>query len=266
MVKDKYLYITTIYIEVAAKKENENDENKNKSYYYYNKEGEGLIKSELTKESFEKYLSALINRSKTNLNLVNLYLINGDINENDNNNINRFYFYSMKKVLGFEPIIKIDDIMQKVIFFIQNLSQAQILYHLYKQISNHQLNEIVVLINYTKYCGYQVAVYYDEEIILDLNQFQGLNREKTLDENIEIISKGINEIKKDVEEEKKIDIVLTQSIDDKENDITPVKIEEKLVEKLKLKENNKNNIQIIISTLEFNKELKINSHVFYLDN
>ena len=270
MVKDNYLYISTIFIKIEIKKikEDKENENKNKTYFYYNKDGEGLIESELTQEIFEKYLCDVISKSKANLNLINLYIINGDTNdeENDNNNIyNRFYYYSMKKILGFEPIIKIEGIMQKIIFFIQYLNQAQMLYYLYKQISSHQQYDRVLLINYTKYCGYQLVLFYDEEIFVDLIEFKGLNKEKSLEENIDIICKGIDHFKEG-EEDKQFDIVLMQSVDENENDIIPDKIEEKLSEKLKINENNKNNIRIIKSGPEFNKELMINSHVFYLDN
>ena len=271
MVKDKYLFISSIYLEISIKKENE--ENLNKSYFYYNKEGQGLVQNELKQENFEKYLSDLISKSKANLNLINLYIINGDIKENESNNINntKFYYFSMKKILGFEPVIKISGMMKKIIFFIQYLNQAQMLYYLYKKISNHQKYDITLLINYTKYCGYQFALYYDEEIFVDLNEFKGLSKDKSLEENIEIITKGINKLNEgdnndDNEEEKLFEIVLPKAVDDNENDITPIKIEEKLKEKLQINENKKIKFKIVKPLLNFNKELQINSHVFYLDN
>ena len=200
------------------------------------------------------------------MNLINLYIINGNINENENNiNNTRFYYYSMKKVLGFEPIIKMEGVMKKIIFFIQYLNQAQILYYLYKQIINHKQFDIVLLINYSKYGGYQFVLYYEEEIIDQFNDFKGISKDKSFDENIEIITKGINKIYEG-EEEKKLEIVLPLSIDDKENDVIPQKIEEKLKEKLQINENNENKIKITKLINDFNKELEINSHVFYLDN
>ena len=265
MVKDKYLYISSIFIEIKVIKENE--ENKNKSLFYYFKEGKGLIQNELTKENFEKYLLNLISKSKANLHLFNLYIINGDKgenNENDTLNNKRFYYYSMKKLLGFEPIIKIEGMMKKIIFFIQYLNQAQLLFYLYKQITNHQHNDIVLLINYTKFGGYQYASYYDEEILNDINELKGLNKDKSIEENIEIIIKGINKIMEG-QEENKIEIVLPTSVDDTENEITPIKLEEKLKEKL-INENNNDKIKITNVMADFNKELQINSHVFYLDN
>jgi hypothetical protein len=239
-------------------KDKEGDENNDKSFFYYNKEGEGLIKNELTKDLFEKYLYKIIKKSKANLNIFNLYIINGDLNDKEKmGNKLHFYNYSIKKILGFEPIIKIDGIMQKIIFFIQNLNQAQILYYLYKQIKMYSL-ETILLINYSKYAGYQIALFKNEEIIIDSNDFKGLNKNKSLDENITIINKGINQI---YEKDKNLSIVLTQPMDNSENDITPDKIEAKLKKKIK-----KDKIRIIKLDKQFNKELVINSHVFYLEN
>jgi hypothetical protein len=271
MVKDKYLFISTIYIEIRTKKDNQN--NLDKSYFYYYKEGGGdLIQKELTQQIFEKYLSELIIKSKANLNLINLYIINGDLDEEENknnilNNID-FDYYSTKKILGFDPIIKIDGMMKKILFFIQYLNHAQMLYYLYKEIINHRKFDNVLLINYNKYCGYQIAIYYDEEILIGLNEFKGISKKKSIEENIDIIIKAIQELTKEEVEEKKFDIVLIQSIDDTEKDITPIKIEEKLLEKLKIDNNinNKNKIQIIKNGKVFNKELAINSHIFYLDD
>jgi len=266
MVKDKYLYVSSIYIEIKKQKNKDEKKNKDedeiddKSFFYYNKEGEGLIKNELTKESFEKYLYDLIKKSKSNLNIFNLYIINGDLNDSEKTgNKYHFYNYSIKKILGFEPIIKIDGIFQKIIFFIQNLNQTQILYYLYKQIKGYS-TEILLLINYTKYAGYQTALFKNEEIILDSKDFKGLNKNKSLDENIKIISKGINQI---YENDKNLSIVLAHPVDNNEKDITPDKIEEKLKKKIN---KNSNNIKIVKLDEQFNKELTINSHVFYLDN
>ena len=114
------------------------------------------------------------------------------------------------------------------------------------------------MINYSKYGGYQIALFKNEEIIIDSNDFKGLNKNKSLDENIAIISKGINQI---YEKDKNLSIILTQPVDNSEKDITPDKIEKKLKKKI-----NKDNIRIIKLEEQFNKELTINSHVFYLDN
>ena len=252
MIKDKYLSISSIFIKLKKEK-------RDKSYFYYYKENEGLIENELTKELFEKYICDLLTKSNENLNIVNLYIINGDSSTNHHH----YYYYQIKKLLGFEPEIKMEGVLSKIIFFIQYLNQAQLLYYLYRQIINGQSAEITILVNYTKFGGYQIILYNSEEIILNLNEFNGLDKNASIDENIQIITKVAKNIFK---EDRKMDIVLPISIDDKENVVTPEQLEEKLGQALWENENDKNNIRIIKTDLEFNKELEINSHVFYLDN
>ena len=215
------------------------------------------MENELTKENVEKYLYILLSKSNENLYVFNLYIINGDSNENKH-----YYYYSIKKLLGFEPVIKIEGVMQKLIFFIQNLNQSQLLYYLYKQIFNDESIDIILLINYSKYGGYQIALYNNEEISSNLKElFTGLNKNSSIDENIKIISKGIEKL---IENENNIDVILTTPFDDKENEITPDKLEEKLIQNEINK--NRNNIRIIKTNVEFNKEMEIYSHIFYLDN
>ena len=59
---------------------------------------------------------------------------------------------------------------------------------------------------------------------------------------------------------------MTASVDDKENDITPDKLEQKLIEKIGQNENDKKYIKIVKTDLQFNIDLQIESHVFYLDS
>ena len=267
MIKDKYLFAASLYVKIKKnikkvekiqKIENneQNGKNENMSYFYYHKKNEGLIEEELKKELLEEYLKHKLLKSNAYFNLINIYIINGDSPKFYNYNYN-----SVKKLFGFEPEIKIDGSIPKIIFVIQYLNQAQLLYQLYTQISNQEYKDIVLLINYTKYGGYQIILFNNEEIISNLNDFNGLSKNSTIDENVNIIFNGIKKLKDD---ERYIDIVLTSSIDDKEEEITPEKLEEKLMEKIS--ENDKKYIRIIKTDLKFNKELEINSHVFYLDN
>ena len=260
MVKDKYLSIFSLFIKAKKNNKKVNEENDgNKSCFYYYKENEGLVENELSKEIFEKYLYDLLTNSNANLNVINLYIINGDSKSN-----NQYNFYSIKKLLGFEPNIKYDGNYQKVLFFVQYLNEAQILYHLYKEVYNQESLNTILLINYTKYGGYQIILYQNEEIVYNLNEYKALNKSKSIDENMKIICNGIKKLKE--EKEENIDIILTVSIDDKENEITPETMEEKIMENIGENENDKKNIRIIKTDLEFNKDLQINSHIFYLDN
>jgi len=137
----------------------------------------------------------------------------------------------------------------------------QLLYHLYKQVHRQEYQDIVLLVNYTKFGGYQIILFNNEEIIFNMNSFKGLNKNSSIDENIDIIYNGIKKFKED---ERYIDVVFMSSIDDKENDITPDKLEEKLMEKIGGNENDKKNIRIIKIDSAFNKELQINSHMFFI--
>ena len=155
MVNDKYLSIHSVFIKIKKNKKKENNEDK--SYFYYYKENEGLIENELTKEIFSKYLNDLLIISDINFNIINLYIINGDSNANIHHNQD-----SLHKLLGFDPMANIEGNDQKIIFFIQSLSQAQIIYYLYKQVYNQEQIGFICLINYTKYGGYQIIIYNNE--------------------------------------------------------------------------------------------------------
>ena len=142
---------------------------------------------------------------------------------------------------------------------VQNLNQVQILYYLYKQkMKKEELNNLILL-NYTKDCGYQKVLYKNGDITLIPNELIEINKNKSLEENIDILINGIKSIK---EEGKNINILLTKSIDQKEILINPENIEKILNKKIE----NNNSIKIDNLNSDFNKEIEINSHVFYLDN
>ena len=121
-----------------------------------------------------------------------------------------------------------------------------------------ELNNLILL-NYTKDCGYQKVLYKNGDITLIPNELIEINKNKSLEENIDILINGIKSIK---EEGKNINILLTKSIDQKEILINPENIEKILNEKIE----NNNSIKIDNLNSDFNKEIEINSHVFYLDN
>ena len=256
MIKSKELNISSIFIEI---KKSENKEEILSNFYYNDKE-KGFIKNKLIKETFEEYILNFITKSNNyNLNIINLYIINGDLEQNENDIRESYNKYPLKKILNFEPVIKYEGIIQKILFFVQDLNQAQLLYYLYKQNIQNEPFDKVILLNYTKDCGYQTALFNNGETILNPIEFQEINKNKNLEENIDIIINGIRAIN---EEEKKINILLTKSIDEKEEYINPEKIEDILIKKLE----NKNNIKIEKLDKDFNKEIEMNSHVFYLDN
>ena len=247
MIKNKDLNIFSIYIEI-------NLENNNLSNFYYFNEEKTFIKNELNQEAFEKYLFSLINKSNSDMNIINLYILNDDLNtmKNGYNNCN------LKKILGFEPLVTIDDTIQKILFFIQELNQAQILFYLYKQNLESKKSNKIIFMNYSEYFGYKILLYNNGEILYPI----GINRQKNLEENIDII---INNIKSIYEEDKIINVLLNEFFDEKKNEITTKKIEDILNKKLE-NDSIKNFIKIEKLDIEFNRDLEINSHIFYLDN
>ena len=246
--KNQNISIFSIFIKIKDEK-NLDD----KSYfYYYSTEKKDIIENELNAENFDILLNKTLNIDNTILNIINLYIINGD-----DNNIN-YSSYSLKKLLGFEP-----SFISNILYFIQNLNQAQLLYCLYKQILANELVDVVILLNYTKYSGYQINLFDSDELI-DFNEnFKGLNKNSNLDENIKMMTEGIK--KMEFGEERKVLVILCSSIDEKENEITPEKIKTKLEENFG-KENGMKNISIIQLDKDFNTEVKNYSHLFYLEN
>ena len=260
MVEDKYLYVSSMFIKLKNPENLENinnkKNNKRKSYFYYYKENDGLVETELTKESMENYLINQLPKFNGAINIINLYIINGDFNAENNN-------YSLKRILGFDPLIKLDGSFQKILYFVQILSQAQLYYYLYQQIYNQNSIDMIILINYTKYGGYQVSTFINDEIESNSEDFKGLNKNESIDNNIKIICECIKKLDRKF---RTIDIVLTASVDDKESEITCEKLEEKILENLQNYNSDKKNIRIIKTDMEFNIDLQKNSHIFYLDN
>ena len=153
--------------------------------------------------------------------------------------------------------------MKNILFFIQNLAQAQLFYQLYKQVYDQEIIDIILLINYSKYGGYQMILLNNGEIISNLKEFNNLNKITSIDDNIKVIGAEITKLFND--DQRKIDIILTFSIDNKENEVVLEKMKEKLMDVFN-NENDKKNINIIKTDLQFNIDLQINSHVFYFDN
>ena len=255
LMKKNYLSMLSLFIKIKDEK-NEQD----KSYFYcYSKEKKELIENELTQEIFENALNKLLENENASLTVVNLYVINNNLVSNIN-----YSNLPIRKLLGFEPMSTGANNDSKILYFVQSLNQAQLLYCIYKQINNNELVDEVLLLNYNKYSGYQIGIF-DTDEILDNNEcFNGLNKKANLEEDVNILFEGIKKL--DLSEERKILVVICPSIDEKENEIVPEKIEEKLKENLEKEENGKKNICVIKADNDFIKEMKKYSHIFYLDN
>ena len=197
--KNNFLSIFSIFLKIKDEK-NIGD----KSYiYYYSKEKKDLIEIELNEENFDNLINKTLDMDSASLNIINLYIINGD-----ENHIN-YSSYSLKKLFSFEPEFK-----SNILYFIQNLNQAQLLYCLYNQIISNESIDVVILMNYTKYSGFQINVFDCDELI-DFNEgFKGLNKNSNLEENIKILNEGIK--KMELGEERKVLVVICSSVDEKE--------------------------------------------------
>ena len=236
------------------------------SYFYCNNinnindNNKGLIKFELTKDNFINYVkNNILKNSIANIDIINLYIISGDSNIIDN------HYITIEDILGFVPDIKIEETKDynnyKILFFLQYLHQAQLLFSLYKNICNKISYDIVFLINYTKYGGYQICLYKDGEIFINPKNFKNVNRNETIEKNIKLIAE---EIKK-YEKKRRIDILLTESIDTKENEYNTEKVSELIKKELNIIDEDDSNYLIKKLGKDFNDEVSCDSHIFYLD-
>ena len=249
MVRDNYLKISSIYIDRNKEEE--------KSFFYFKNETK-LIKNELSKENFMNYIKEnILANSNANINIINLYIISGDSNIIDT------HYISIEDILGFEPEIKNEEnnITSKVLFFLQYLHQAELIYYLYNKINDEESIGVTLLINYTKFSGYQICFFKDGEIFLKLESLSGLNKNKSLEDNIEIISNEIKELGKD----NKIEILIADNIDEEDKEINSIKIGDELMKKLGMNMEEEKNFKVIYLNKDFNKKICLNSHIFYLD-
>ena len=252
MVRDNYLKISSIYIDIGKTEE--------KSYFYVqaNNEKNGLIKYELNKDNFMKYINEeIINKSKVNIDIINLYIITNNLNIIDN------HYISIEEILGFEPDINSDELNNnhcKILFFLQYLHQAQMLYYLFNKISNNEKIETVILISYNTYSGYQICLYKNCEIFLKIKNWE-IKKEESLKENMSLIAEKIKEFGK----EEKIEILIGENINSEDKEINAEKIGDELIKKLGMNLEEEGNLKVIYLNKDFNKEVSLNSHIFYLD-
>ena len=233
--------ILSIYLD----KEKEEGEGNEKKYFYVEKES--LEKTELTEENLLQYIDE--NKNQNGTTIVNLFIVTGDSNEVL---LNRDL--SLLRVLGFEP--KIEDENQ-VLFFVEYYNQAQLLYYLCNKAEDQQNT---LLINYTKFGGYQVCIYVNGEIITEDEELKKINKNEFLENNIELISGCV----KKLGQEQKIKILVTDSIDTEEKDITADKMSETMQKSLGIKAEEEGNYQIIKLNKDYNKEVERFNHLLNL--
>ena len=216
MGKDNYLKISSIYLNIEKEKE--------KSCFYV-EENNILVKHELTKDIFMKYINdTIISKSNANFDIINLYIITNNVNIIDN------HYISIEEILGFEPEINTDEFNNthcKVLFFLQYFHQAQMLYYLFNKINNEEKIQTVILISYNTYSGYQICLYKNGEIFLKMKSLE-LNKKEPLENNMALIAGKIKEF----EQEEKIEILIGENINEEDKEINAEKIGDEIIKKL----------------------------------
>lgn len=245
MIVSSQVKILSIYLD----KEKEEGEGNETKYFYVEKES--LEKMELTEENFENYINENKNNNENGTTIVNLFIVSGDENEVL---INRDL--SLERVLGFEPNIE-DENKNSILYFVQYYDQAQLLYYLCNKAEDQQNT---LLINYTKFGGYQVCMYVNGEVLSEIEELKNLNKGEFLEKNIEIISGCV----KKLGQENKIKILVTDSIDPEEKNITADKMSETMQNSLGIKAEEEGNYKIIKLNKDYNKEVERFNHLLNL--
>jgi len=245
MIVSFQVKILSIYLD----KEKEEGEGNETKYFYVEKES--LEKMELTEENFENYINENKNNNENGTTIVNLFIVSGDENEVL---INRDL--SLERVLGFEPNIE-DENTNSILYFVQYYDQAQLLYYLCNKAEDQQNT---LLINYTKFGGYQVCMYVNGEVLSEIEELKNLNKGEFLEKNIEIISGCV----KKLGQENKIKILVADSIDPEEKNITAEKMSETMQNSLGIKAEEEGNYKIIKLNKDYNKEVERFNHLLNL--
>ena len=245
MIVSSQVKILSIYLD----KEKEEGEGNETKYFYVEKES--LEKMELTEENFENYINENKSNNENGTTIVNLFIVSGDENEVL---INRDL--SLERVLGFEPNIE-DENKNSILYFVQYYDQAQLLYYLCNKAEDQQNT---LLINYTKFGGYQVCMYVNGEVLSEIEELKNLNKGEFLEKNIEIISGCV----KKLGQENKIKILVTDSIDPEEKNITAEKMCETMQNSLGIKAEEEGNYKIIKLNKDYNKEVERFNHLLNL--
>ena len=190
--------------------------------------------------------------SERGTTIVNLFMVTGVEHQVV---INRDL--SLERVLGFEPKIDDEEDKNQILFFVQYYDQAQLLYYLCNKAEDQQ---DTLLINYTKFGGYQICVYSEGEIITEVEDLKNINKNEFLEKNIELISGYI----KKLAQEHKIKILVTDSIDTEEKEITADKMSENMQKSLGINAEEEGNYKIIKLNKDYNKEVSFFNHLLNL--
>ena len=247
MIANFQVKILSLYLN----REKEEGKEEEKKYFYFEKGGENekLEKCELTKENLNTFIKE--NKNKDGTTIVNLFIIEGDsgvtLSQRE---------LSLEGGLGFAPEIDPNE-KNPILYFIQYLNQAQLLYYLCNKTEDQQNS---MLINYTKFGGYQICLYCNGELICEIEELKKINKNELSGQNIECICNVIIKMG----QEKKIKILVTDSIDKEEKELTSEKMSEALQKSLGINGEEEANYKIIKLNKEYNKEVERNTHLLNL--
>ena len=249
MGRDNYLKISSIYLDIKKQKEQS---------CFYVIENNNFIKYDLNKSNFMKYINeSILEKSKVNIDIINLYIITY------NENIEDTHYMSIEDILGFEPEINLEELNNKyckVLFFLQYFHQAQMLYYLFNKKNNEEIYQNVFLISYNTYSGYQICIYRNEEIYLKMEGIE-IKKEESLKNNMALIAKKIKEINND----EKIEILIGENINENDKEMNAEKIGDELIKKMGMNLEEEGNLKVVYLNKDFNNEVNLNSHIFYLN-
>ena len=156
----------------------EKEEEKNEKKYFYD-EKEKLVKKELTQENFEEFIDGNKFKNQAGYTIINLFIISGEETE-----ALPIIDLSVEAILGFEPEVSGDN-TNNVLYFIY-------IYYNQEQLLNYFINKAeeqqnAFLINYTKFGGYQIALYVDGTIITEIKELKNINKKESLKINNALI-------------------------------------------------------------------------------
>ena len=229
MLNEGIVSISNIYIDMKKKK-------------FYNEKFEEFV---LDNDTFENYI-------KDNLYLENIF------------NICNIYNISKEQIrgndiedfLGFNPQFKNMTFQQMefVIFFCSNLSDIVLLTNLFKKTFNKDdISNIVIQLLYIKNIGYQIAVYKDQNLLINNEVFNDINVNENLEKNVEIFKNFFNENK---------DVTIEINILSNDEQISSLKIGNSIKEIVE--DSMKKNIKINLNNSDLFFEASNTGEVFQL--
>ena len=134
------------------------------------------------------------------------------------------------------------------------------LYYLFNKKNNEEIYQNVFLVSYNTYSGYQICIYRNEEIYLKMEGIE-IKKKESLKNNMALIAKKIKEINND----EKIEILIGENINENDTEMNAEKIGDELIKKMGMNLEEEGNLKVVYLNKDFNNEVNLNSHIFYLN-